>query len=211
VNHQIRPWIFTGRPNSSLNYAKYQLSPWICQTPIKKVPPPKCFVSHANLSSCMLCCLVHVARRKPHVQGLIWLNWKKFSFHFSVYFSCFSHFAHPLPIPLSSHFSQKHQKRPWLFSFLLKLSPFLPLQNHHHLRRFLRFWSFYVRLWLKVTPFMLFIKFLFSYSPCFCPFFCFFVLSFDHFVYFISVVVDACLVLCLCLLRFWDNCFDYSF
>ena len=86
MNHQIRPWIFTGRPNSSLNYAQYQLSPWICQTSIKKVPPSKCSVSHADLSPYMLCCLVHVARRKPRVQGLIWLNWKIFSFHFSVYF-----------------------------------------------------------------------------------------------------------------------------
>jgi len=93
VNHQIRPWIFTRRPTPSLNYAKYQFSPWICQTSIKKVPPP-----------CMLCCLVHVARRKPRVQGLIWLNWKKLSFHFSVYFFCFSHFAPALPIHPSSHF-----------------------------------------------------------------------------------------------------------
>ena len=86
VNHQIRPWIFTGRPNSSLNYAKYQLSPWIYQTFIKKVPPSKCSVSHVDLSPCMLCCLVHVARRKPRVQGLIWSNWKWFSLHFLVYF-----------------------------------------------------------------------------------------------------------------------------
>jgi len=86
MNHQIRPWIFTSRPNSFLNYAKYQLSPWICQTSIKKVPPSKCSVSHVDLLSSMFCCLVHVVRRKPHVQGLIWLNWKKFNFHFSVYF-----------------------------------------------------------------------------------------------------------------------------
>ena len=94
VNYQIRPWIFTGWRNSSLNYAKYQLSPWICQTSIKKVHLSKCSVSHAYLSHCMLCCLVHMARRKSRVQGLIWLNWKKFSFHFSVFFFfCFSHFC----------------------------------------------------------------------------------------------------------------------
>jgi len=137
VNHQIHPWIFKGRPNSSLNYAKYQLSSWICQMSIKKVPPSKWYVSHANLSPCMLCCLVHVARRKPRFQGLIWLNWKKVQFSlFSFFFFYFSHFAPALPIPPSSHFSQKHQKRPWPFSFPLKLSPFSPLQNHHHLQRF---------------------------------------------------------------------------
>jgi len=95
---------FHASANPSFNYAKYQLSPWICQTSIKKVPPSKCSVSHAELSPCMLCCLVRVARRKPRVQGLIWLNWKKLSFHFSVYFFCFSHFAPALPIPPSSHF-----------------------------------------------------------------------------------------------------------
>jgi len=36
-------------------------------------------------------------------------------------------------------------------------------------------------------------------------FFVFFILSFDHFVYFVSMIVDACLVLCLCLLRFWES------
>ena len=104
VNHQIRPWIFTRRPTPSLNYAKYQLSPWICQPSIKKVPLSECSVSHAELSPCMLCCLVRVARRKPRVQGLIWLNWKKLSFHFSVYFLFFFHFAPALPISPSSHF-----------------------------------------------------------------------------------------------------------
>jgi len=98
-----------------------------------------------------------------------------FTFQF---FLCYSNFALVLPIPPSSHFTQKHQKRPWPLSFLLKLSPFSPLQNHHHLRRFSRFWSFCVRLWVKVTPFLYFIKFLCSYSPYFCLFFCFFVLSF---------------------------------
>jgi len=212
VNHQIRPWIFTRRPTSSLNYAKYQLSPWICQTPIKKVHPSKCSVSHADLSPCMLCCLVHVARRKPRVQGLIWLNWKKLSFNLSVYFFSSAFLILPLHYPYLLLHISKHKKRPWPFFFPLKLSPFSPLQNHHHLRRFWRFWSLCVQRWLKVTPFLLFIKFMCSYSPCFCPFFlCVFVLSFDHVVYFVSVIVDARLVLCLCLLRFWDSCFDYSF
>jgi len=94
VNHQIRPWIFTGRPNSSFNYAKYQLSPLamlICC--------PACSISDADLLPCMLCCLIHVARRKPRVQGLIWLNWKKikfllFSFFFFLLFPfcpCITH------------------------------------------------------------------------------------------------------------------------
>jgi len=51
-----------------------------------------------------------------------------------------------------SHFTQKNQKVHWPFSFPLKFSPFSPLQDHHHLRRFLRLWSFCVWLWLKVTP-----------------------------------------------------------
>jgi len=155
VNHQIRPWIFTGRSNSSLNYAKYQFSPWIWQTSIKKVPPFKCSVSHVDLSPYMLCCLVHVAKRKPRVQWLIWWIVEKFQFSlFCLIFLCYSNFAHVLPIRHSSHFIQKHQKRLWPFSFSLKLSPFSPLQNHHHLRQFSRFWSFCVRLWLKVTPFV---------------------------------------------------------
>jgi len=127
VNHQIRPWIFTGRSNSSLNYAKYQLSPWICQTSIKKVSPSKCSVSHADLSPCMRCCLVHVAKRKPHVQGLIWWIVEKFQFSLFSYFLCYFNFALVLLIPPSSHFTQKHQKRLWPFSFALKLSPFSPL------------------------------------------------------------------------------------
>ena len=142
MNHQICPWIFMGRPNSSLNYAKYQCSPWICQTSIKKVPPSKCSVSHADLSPCMLCCLIHVARRKPRVQGLIWLIWGKSNFHFSVNFFCFSHFAPTLPIPPSSHFTQKHHKCPWPFSFPLKLSPFSPfkiiiISDDSHVLKFL--------------------------------------------------------------------------
>jgi len=75
-----------GQLRPSIIYAKYLLSPWICQTSIKKVPPSKCSVRHTDMSPCMLCCLVHVARRKPRVQGLIWLNWKRLSFNFSVYF-----------------------------------------------------------------------------------------------------------------------------
>ena len=59
------------------------------KTSIKKVHSSKCYVSHVDLSPCMLCCLVHVARRKPRVQGLIWLNWEKFNFHFSVFFPAF--------------------------------------------------------------------------------------------------------------------------
>jgi len=88
VNHQIRSWIFTDRPNSSLNYT-YQLSSWICLTFIKKVPPSKCSISHANLLPCMLCCLVHVAKRKPRVQGLIWWIVEKFQFSLFSFFMLF--------------------------------------------------------------------------------------------------------------------------
>jgi len=148
VNHQIRPWIFMGRPNLSLNYVKYQLSPWICQTSIKKVPPSKCSISHADLSPCMLCCLVHVAKRKPRVQGLIWLIVKKFQF------SLFSFIFYVIPILslyysyLLLHISLRNIKKTSLTLLLpVKLSSFSPLQNHHHLRRFSRFWSC-VQLWL---------------------------------------------------------------
>jgi len=94
VNDQIRPWIFTRRSISFLNYTKYQLSLWICQTSIKKVPPSKCSVSHADLSPCMLCCLVRVARRKP---GTDLIELEKVEFSLFSFFFCFSHFAPALP------------------------------------------------------------------------------------------------------------------
>ena len=127
VNHQIHPWIFMERSNLSLN----QLSLWIRQTSIKKVTLSKCSVSHVDLSPCTLCALVHVARRKPRVQGLIWLNWKKFSFHFfSLFiFSAFPIF--PLHYPyLLLQISIRNIKN------VIDLFPFAPLQNHHHLQRF---------------------------------------------------------------------------
>lgn len=93
----------------------------------------------------MLCCPVRVARTKPRVQGLIWLNWNVYFFP-----------AFPI-LPLHYHTSfftfLKHQISPWLFSFPLKLSPFSPLQNHHHLRQFSRFWSLVIMqevVWTKV-------------------------------------------------------------
>jgi len=96
-----------------------------------------------------VCCAVLSCTR---VQGLIWWIVEKFQFSLlSFIFLCYSNFAPVLPTPPSSHFTQKHKKRPWSFSFPLKLSPFSPLQNHHHLWRFSRVWSFYVRLWLKIT------------------------------------------------------------
>ena len=128
VNHQIRPWIFTRRPTPSLNYAKYQLSPWICQTSIKKVPPSKCSISHAVLSCTR-------GKKEATCSGTNLIKLKKvveFSL-FSLFFSAFPIF--PLHYPyLLLHISE-HQKRPWPFFFPLKLPPFSPLQNHHHLRR----------------------------------------------------------------------------
>jgi len=39
------------------------------------VPPFKSSVSGDDVSSCMLCCPVHVSTRQPRVQGLIWWKW----------------------------------------------------------------------------------------------------------------------------------------
>ena len=64
------------------------LVPEFVRRPSKRSPPSNCSVSHAELSPSMLCCPVRVARTKPRVQGLIWLNWNVYFFSF-----CFSHFA----------------------------------------------------------------------------------------------------------------------
>jgi len=78
----------------------------------------------AELAPCMLCCLVHVSKRKPHVQELNWWKRKKFIFIFTPVLS--------LP---SSDFSHTHQNSLQPFSFPLKPSSPSPLQNNHHRRR----------------------------------------------------------------------------
>ena len=83
MNHQFRLWICKHRSKSSLNFAKYQFRPWISLTSIKMVSPSKRSVSDAELTPCMLCCPVHVSKRKSCVQGLNWWKRKTFSFHFS--------------------------------------------------------------------------------------------------------------------------------
>jgi len=86
---QLRPWIFKYQSNSFLNFAKYLSSLWILQTSIKMVPPSISSVSDDDVSSCMLCCHVHVSRRQPRVQGLI-----------SVSFFCISNYTPLLKIDL---------------------------------------------------------------------------------------------------------------
>ena len=115
---------------------KYQFHPWISLTSIKMVPPSKRSVSDAELAPCMLCCPVHVSKRKPRVQGLNWWKRKKFIFHFSnAIFYAFSFLPLFDPYLPPSYFSHTHQNSPWPFSFPLKPSSPSPLQNHHHRRR----------------------------------------------------------------------------
>ena len=142
VNHQLRLWICKHQPKSSPTFAKYQFRPWISLTSIKMVPPSKIYVSDAELTHYMLCCHVHVSKRKPRVQGLNWWKRKKFSFHFSnTIFSAFPYLPLFYPYLPPSDFSHTHQNNPRPFSFPLKPSSPSPLQNHHHRRRsMMSFW-----------------------------------------------------------------------
>jgi len=91
---------------------------------IKMVPPSKRSVSDAELAPYMLCCLVHVSKKKPHVQGLNWWKRKKSSFHFSnAIFSAFPFLSLFYPYLPPSNFSQTHQNSLQPFSF--------PLNVHH--------------------------------------------------------------------------------
>jgi len=94
------------------------------------------FVSDAELAPCMLCCPVHVSKRKPRVQGLNWWKRKNSVFNFQIQFFLLFHFypCFILTFP-PSDFSHTHQNSPWPFSFLLKPSSPSPLQNQHHRRR----------------------------------------------------------------------------
>jgi len=75
----------------SLNFVNCLFHPWISHTSIKMVPLSKGSVTDDDVSSCMLCCHVHVSTRKSRVQWPIWWKWSKpCSFDFSVViFLCF--------------------------------------------------------------------------------------------------------------------------
>jgi len=76
VNHQLRPWICTNRPNSFPNLMKYKISPWICQTSIKMVPPSKC--------SATCCVALYTCQQGSHVyKDQFDGNDENFSFHFT--------------------------------------------------------------------------------------------------------------------------------
>ena len=141
MNHQLRPWIFKHRPKPSPNFTKYQFYPWISLTSIKMVPPSKRSVSDAELTPCMLCCHVHVSKRKSRVHWLNWWKRKKFNFHFSnAIFSSFP-FLPLLSLPSTLRFQSYPSKQSLPFSFPLKHSSPSPLQNHRHRwRSTLGFW-----------------------------------------------------------------------
>jgi len=191
VNHQIRLWIFMGRPNSSLNYAKYQLNPWICQTSIKNVSPSKCSVSHVDMSPYMLCCLVHVAKRKPRVQGLIWWKWKIFSFHF--YFFMLFQFCPCITHTFFLIFHSETSKTSLTLLLPAKIFFILTSAKSSSSPVILMFFMFLCSVVVKGTTFPLVYQVsMFVFTLFFVRFF---VLSFYHLVYLVFVIIDACFVL----------------
>jgi len=128
MNHQLRSWICMHQSKSSPNFVIYQFRSWISLTSIKMVPPFKRSVSNAKLAPCMLCCHVHVSKRKPRVQGINWWKRKKFSFHFSnAIFFCFSIFTLVLSLP-STLRSQSHPSKQSL-TFLLPAKTFITFSS----------------------------------------------------------------------------------
>ena len=71
----------------------------------------KSFVSDDDVSSCMLCCLVHVSTRKATCTRTNLMKTLKISFLlFKFNFSCFSKFTPLLLIPFHPHISVRTSK-----------------------------------------------------------------------------------------------------
>jgi len=99
---------------------------------IRPISPLVRLMCQSTCCDVMSMCHLVLHMYKDHFDG----NVTNFTFNFLLLFFLFyPSFTPLLPIIPSSHFIQKHQTSPRLFSFPLKPSSSSSLQNHHHLHR----------------------------------------------------------------------------